>query len=159
MQMTTFTSGVFQKETVKYFNMKNNAILVSIIVALVFGAGGFYGGIKYQQSQRVNLMTQLRNGAVGNGRFMIQNGQNGTMRGGFRPVVGQISAIDDTSMTVKLPDGSSKIVLFNDKTVINKSSEGTKNDLKTGETVSVFGTETSDGSVTAQNVQVRPSTP
>lgn len=63
---------------------------------------------------------------------------------------------DDKSITVKLQDGSSKIVLLTDTTSISKSTEGSKSDLKTGEKVAVFGTENSDGSVTAQNVQLNP---
>lgn len=153
--MTTFTSGVFQKETVKYFNMKNNAILVSIIVALVFGAGGFFGGMKYTQSRRGN-------GTAG-ARFIGQNGPDRAGlpagRQGFRPVAGEIVSSDEKSLTVKLPDGSSKIVLLTGITTISKSADGSVADLKTGERVSVFGTENTDGSVTAQNVQVRPSTP
>lgn len=55
-----------------------------------------------------------------------------------------------------MQDGSSKIVLFSDKTEINKAAEATKEDLKVGEKVAVFGTENSDGSVTAQNIQLNP---
>lgn len=77
-------------------------------------------------------------------------------RTGFRPVVGEIISKDDKSVTVKLQDGGSKIVLFSDGTSINKVSEGSKDDLKTGEQVGIFGTENSDGSVTAQNIQLNP---
>lgn len=65
-------------------------------------------------------------------------------------------ASDDKSITVKLQDGSSKIILITDKTVINKAAEATKDDLKGGEKVAVFGEINSDGSVTAQNIQLNP---
>ncbi|MDP2860713.1 MAG: DUF5666 domain-containing protein [bacterium] len=70
------------------------------------------------------------------------------------PVSGEIIGRDDKSITVKLQDGTSRIVMFSDNTPINKASEGTKEDLKVGEKVTVFGTENSDKSVTAQNIQL-----
>lgn len=66
--------------------------------------------------------------------------------------------MDDKSITVKLQDGSSKIVLLSNTTAYNKSATGAKSDLKTGEKVAVFGTENSDGSVTARDVQLNPRT-
>ena len=74
----------------------------------------------------------------------------------MRPVSGEILSVDANSLTVKLPDGSSKIVTFSDTTQINKADKATAADLKTGVTVAVFGTTNSDGSVTAQNIQLNP---
>ncbi len=126
--------------------MKNNLISTIVIVVLV-GAVGFFGGMKYQESK------------LPQGRFAFgqRNGQtqNGA-RQGLRPVSGEIISVDDKSITVKLKDGSSKIVILSDKTVINKTSQATKTDLKKGEQVAAFGTENSDGSLTAQNVQLNP---
>ena len=129
--------------------MKNTkVILIVAILLIVFGGGGFYAGMKYQQSQRGQFFRQF-NGS--------QGGQNNQARRmGFRPVTGEIISRDDKSITVKLQDGGSKIVLFSDSTSINKASEGSKDDLKAGEQVAVFGTDNSDGSVTAQNIQLNP---
>ncbi|MBI3341651.1 hypothetical protein HY024_00850 [Candidatus Curtissbacteria bacterium] len=71
-------------------------------------------------------------------------------------VVGEILTIDDRGMTIKLQDGSTKIVLVSDKTSINKAAQATKDDLKTGERVSAFGMQNPDGSVSATNVQLNP---
>jgi len=60
------------------------------------------------------------------------------------------------TITVKLEDGSSKIILLSEKTSINKASEGSITDLTAGEKVAVFGTTNADGSVTAQNIQINP---
>ncbi len=72
----------------------------------------------------------------------------------MRAVRGEIVSADDKSVTVKLMDGSSKIVLFGQATTFGKSAVATKADLKTGETVMVFGKDNTDGSVTAQAVQI-----
>lgn len=132
--------------------MKNNTIIL-ILVAIVFGGGGFFVGMKYQQSQRTSFMRQFNDGQVGQGR---QFGQGQNRMAGFRPVAGEIISSDSNSITVKSQDGSSKIVLLNDKTTINKAEKGSKEDLKTGVEVAVFGSENSDGSVTAQSVQLNP---
>jgi len=123
--------------------MKNtSAILVMIVLVIIVAAGAFFAGMKYQQSKSPRL-----------GNF--QGLRNGQLQG-LRPVNGEIIAQDEQSITVKLSDGSSKIVLIGESTSINKSAEGSKNDLIVGENVAVFGTNNSDGSVTAQNIQLNP---
>ncbi|MCX6813709.1 MAG: hypothetical protein NT078_00545 [Candidatus Azambacteria bacterium] len=128
--------------------MKNNNVLMIILVAIIVGAGGFFTGTKYQQSKSPAASRQF---AGGQG---MRNGLGQGNRQGFRPVSGEIISADEKSVTVKLQDGSSKIVLFSSKMTINKAAEGTIADLKVGEKVSVFGTDNTDGSVTAQNIQL-----
>lgn len=128
--------------------MKNNNTILLIVVAVLIGVGGFFAGMKYQQSTRSSFARQFGNGTQG------RNGGPG--RGGFRPVSGEIIKADDTSITVKLTDGSSKIILLSEKTEINKADQAQKSDLKIGERVAVFGTENTDGSVTANSVQLNP---
>lgn len=134
--------------------MKNNNLVITILVAIIAAGGGFFGGMKYQQSKQPTpgqFFTMRNGGQGGNMGF-----RNGSANGGFRPVTGSIISTDDKSITVKLNDGSSKIVLIGDNTQINKADSATKTDLKTGDTVAVFGQTNSDGSVTAQNVQLNP---
>lgn len=128
---------------------------MTLIVALIVGGVAFFGGMQYQKTQASGPMQ---------GQFRGQNGGGPQGQGGFQgrggngqgmmPVSGEILSQDDTSITVRMQDGSSKIVILSDDTNINKSSEGTKSDLKTGETVTAFGTTNSDGSITAQNVSI-----
>lgn len=130
-------------------NMKTQQIVIVVLVAVVTAAGGFYGGMQYQKSQRPSLS---------GGQFFTRGnfqGRQGNFQGA-RPVTGEIIGQDDKSITVKMQDGSSKIVILSAQTVINKAATGTKSDLKTGERIAAFGTENSDGSVTAQTVQLNP---
>ncbi len=123
--------------------MKNN-FLATIIIALVVAAASFFAGMKYQQSTRTA------------GNSQLFTGRNGTRMQGMRPVTGTILSADNTTITVQMQDGSSRIVILSASTDINKATKATKEDLKTGERVAVFGTQNADGSVTAQSVQLNP---
>lgn len=145
--------------------MKNNLIIGVIIALVIGGAVGFFGGMTYQKNQRPNFATFNAGGGNFSGGPGGQNGQFRTggargfgANGANRPTVGEIISSDDKSITVKLQDGSSKIVVLTDKTSINKAAEGTRDDLKTGTNVLVIGTSNSDGSQTATNIQLNPET-
>lgn len=125
-------------------------MLIIVILVVLVGAGAFFGGVKYQQSKKTAFSGQFGS------QTGQRNGTGGNRTAGFRPVNGEIIGRDDKSITVKLSDGSSKIILLSNNTVYLKSSTGSKNDLKTGDKVAAFGTENLDGSVTAQNVQINP---
>jgi hypothetical protein len=133
---------------------------ITILIAVIALGLGFGGGIFYQKSKTPNFN---RNGQFQMGNIQKSNGQNGPSQGTgarnsmrFGGVGGEIISVDDKSITVKMNDGSSKIVLFSDKTQINKSTQGSTADLKSGETVMVMGDSNPDGSITAQNIQLNP---
>ena len=127
-------------------------IPIFIIVVLLIGAGAFYGGMLYSKSQ----------GGIGN--FHNFNGQrpgnnvraNGAGQGFTN---GEILSADDKSVTVKLPDGGSKIIFFSGTTEISKSVTGVPADLTAGLNVMASGTTNSDGSITAKTIQIRPNIP
>lgn len=127
--------------------MLKNPFLIAIIVAIIVGVGAFYGGMKYQQSKMPNLQGRFPGNPQG------QNGQQRTSQG-LRPVTGTILSLDENSLTVKLVDDSSKIILLTKNSLINKTEEGSKEDLTEGTEIMVFGQENSDGSLTAQNIQI-----
>src|SRR5689334_21295796 len=114
-------------------NMKNNPTLM-IVIGLVIAGGSFFGGMKYQESKRPTFSRQFGTNQ-GPGGQAGGRGAAGGGRGGFRPVAGEILSSDATSITVKLPDGSSKIVLITDKTEINKADTAKKEDLTVGQKV------------------------
>jgi hypothetical protein len=132
--------------------MKPVKPVVVLVIALVVGIAAGYGGYYYRGTQ-----IPTRGNFAGRGNAAQLAGGRGMMNGGR--VSGQILSADSTSITVKLADGSSKIVLLSDQTTINKATQGSKTDLTSGTTVSVFGPTNSDGSVTAQNIQINPASP
>ena len=131
--------------------MKNTMIVTAVLVIVAIGTG-FFGGMKYAQYQR----TQAR----GNGNRQFPAGMTGGQaqgRNGIgRPVTGEVISIDDTSITVKTQDGGSKIIMLSTTTTYSKSTAGTVQDVVVGGQVAVIGTENSDKSMTAQNVQINP---
>lgn len=137
----------------------NNKTLAIVVVSttIIAGGAGFFGGMKYQESRRGSVARQFGGGQMNrNGLAAGPLRLGEASRQGFRPVAGEIIKSDATSVTVKLADGSTKIVILTDKTTINKAEAATKDDLKTGQTVAVFGTENADGTMTAQTVQLNP---
>lgn len=134
--------------------MTKNNVIITIVVAIIVGTLGFFGGMKYGQSK------QPGRGQMGQkGQTFQQNGQNGgTMRSnsGSQFISGEVLNKDNKSFTIKLQNGSSKIILYSDSTNISKSATGTLDDILTGRQISVTGSTNSDGSLTAQAIQVRP---
>lgn len=130
-----------------------NAKIITIVLIIVALGGGFFAGMKYQQSKSVS-----GSGLFGQG---VGQGQRGAVRrfgngNGGTPVIGKIVGQDTNSITIQLQDGSQKIVDIASSTSISKTSTGSASDLKTGDNVAAFGTANSDGSVTAQNIQLNP---
>ena len=137
--------------------MKNNSMVITVLVAIIVAAVGFFAGMRYQQSKVPGMMGGQQQFGRGTGEFG-QNQRFGGRGNSMRPVTGEILSVDANSVTVKLQDGSSKIVNVSDTTQINKADKATVADLKAGETIAAFGTTNSDGSVTAQNIQLNPQT-
>ncbi len=137
---------------------KHTQMIVAIIgtAIIAFGAG-FITARQLRAKQLAagqfqgRMQNQGQNQKPGQGNQLGQPGG----RQGMQPAAGEILSSDDKSITVKLNNGGSKIVLVTDKTTINKASEATKADLTTGKNVAVFGTENSDGSVTAETIQLK----
>ena len=130
--------------------MNKNLISV-IIIGIILAATGFFGGIKYQQAKQPSFNRQFATNGQGRTDFNRQ--------ADFRPVSGEIISLSDQSLTVKLQDGSSKIIFYSDSTKINQTTEGSKTDLQSGASVTIIGTTNSDGSVTAQSISLGSSFP
>ncbi len=130
-------------------------IIIAIIVA---GAIGFFIGKGSAAPSQAGTGTRgaysgLRSGASST----IGGGRGAGLNGGF--TAGQIISQSGNSVTVKLSSGGSKIVIFSSSTEIMKSVSGTPSDLAIGDQITVSGSANSDGSVTAQTIQLRPAPP
>jgi hypothetical protein len=75
------------------------------------------------------------------------------MGGGFAS--GQIVSVDGNSLTVQLPNGNSEVVFFSSSTQVIKPQSAPISALTAGTQVLIGGTQNSDGSVSAQTIQIR----
>lgn len=139
-----------------------------IVGILVVGIISFYGGMKYGENKTT---TSIGGGSLtqgqqrGAGQFGSANGgiragggnRGGAAGGGFAN--GEVVSLDSKSLTVKMRDGSSKIIILSTSTQILKSSTGILTDVAVGSQVTITGGPNSDGSITAQSIQIRPSMP
>lgn len=116
--------------------MKNTAFI--IIALIIFGVVGFFIGQRFMW--RYNVMNRLsgvpfqRNAGRSMKGRMGNWAETGTGNG-----AGQITKIDGNNITIQRPNGSTSTIILNDNTVINKSVKGVRDDLKTGESIMVFG--------------------
>lgn len=122
-------------------------LVLAIALLIVIGGGSFYGGTIYQKSHGNQIRGNFAN------RNMRTPDQTNRQTG-IAPVSGQIVSLDDKSATIKLKDGGSKIILFSDSTVFNKNTTGSKSDLTQNEQIMVTGSQNSDGSITAQTLNI-----
>lgn len=144
--------------------MKNN-IIGALVIGVIVAGGAFYSGMQYQNGKNANLAQGRFTGGNGGGQYG-QFGQNGTsgrtggrMMGAGGPSVGSVLSKDDKSITIKLRDGGSRIVFFSPTTEVQRSATGTIADIAIGSDIVVSGAQNTDGSMTAQSIQVRPTMP
>lgn len=141
----------------------NNKKIGLVIMGIIILIGVFYGGMVYGKNQTPTRGTQIfdpnnmPNGmpsGMPNGE--TRNTRNGAGLGGLTS--GEIISKDDKGITIKLQNGGSKIIFLGTTTTVAKTATGSVTDLTVGTQVFVTGTTNTDGSITAQSVQIRPQT-
>jgi hypothetical protein len=133
---------------------KNNMTIGAVAGIVLLGAS-FWGGMAYAKSASP-MRGSFGQGMGANGAQFA--GRGGTGAAAVRGITaGEILAKDSTSITIKMQDGSTKIVLISGSTSVMKQASGTQDDLSVGTQVTVTGPVNSDGSVTASAVQIRPA--
>jgi len=138
--------------------MKKNLYLFLVVGAVAIAGGSFYGGMQYQKSRQPasarDFFAQQTGGRVGSFTGGQQAIRRDAANGGM--TAGEVVSKDDTSVTLSLQDGGSKIVLLASSTNIGMMAEGTADDLSEGTSVIVTGSSNADGSITASMIQIRP---
>ena len=149
--------------------MNKKYVLIVLLTTVSLAGVAFYGGMLYQKSRGFNSFDSTRRMAInGSSNRQYSDGQNNRMnrvpggRTGDRNgssgafLGGEIIAKDDKSITIKTPDGSSKIVYYSASTAIGKMTDGGADDLVVGKNVMINGKTGTEGIVDAQNIQIRP---
>ncbi|TRZ77201.1 hypothetical protein D4R87_03190 [bacterium] len=154
----------------------NNKIFFVVCLIIATG-GGFFAGTKYTSNKNVASLSggirnfqnisqeerQQRIQEMGAGDFAGRGFANGQQTGASF-TNGEIISKDDESVTIEARNfrqaenqtEGSKIIFFSDATEISKFAEGSSDDLQVGQSVSVSGKTNSDGSITAETIQLRP---
>jgi len=118
---------------------------VAVIVAL---GGGYYWGKASSPSSGSGAYSAA--GAYGSSTRRFAGGASG---GGL--ATGQIAAIDSSSITLQLANGNSQVVFYSSSTPVSEPTIVPVSKLTVGTNVMIGGTTNSDGSLTAQSIQVR----
>lgn len=130
--------------------MKKTIFLIILIILVATGA--FYAGMKYNQSKSLSR----RSGPLNFQNLPFQERQRIRSQTDSNFVRGEIISKDDQSLTIKIPNGGSRIIFYSDQTEINKFIKGSLNDLEIGKTVIINGKANEDGSITARFIELRP---
>lgn len=117
----------------------NKFLILGIVLFLVGTGLGFFVGSKAQ-----------RKTSGSDFQFRQRFGNN------MNSVKGQIIKDENGNLTIKLSDGSTKLVIVPSSATVYKTDKVNFSDLKTNEEVLIFGTQNSDGSITAENIQLNP---
>lgn len=142
-------------------------IAIAIVLAVIIGAGGFFAGTAYGQSQaqdtRAEFFRNRQGGTAGqtgqngqpgqNGQFG-QNGQGGQF--GRPSAFGTVKSVSGNTIVVTQQDGSTVTVTTDAQTVVQKTVNGTVSDIQPGERVTVQSDQTGSN-VLARAIQVRPA--
>lgn len=123
------------------------------VIGCIIAVGAFYGGTVYQKQASAS---ERRGGQGQSERFGGLQGQRfaaGRGANGMNGITGTILSKDDQSLTIKLPDGSTKIVLLSKDTKISKAVESKPEEIKKDESVTVIGQE-NDGTIRATLVRI-----
>lgn len=138
--------------------MKNTPVVTAVIAGIV-GIVAFFGGSAIQKNKdslsgisSQDLPAKLA--ALGLNRSAGNPSRGGIRRGS--PISGQVLTLDVGSITVKLQDGSNKIVYTSASTTVTSSIPATVNDISVGKQIVGTGTTASDGSITAATIQIKP---
>lgn len=116
--------------------------ILFLIILILVATAAFYGGMKYQQSKMPQRI------------FFQRGGQTIQAREGM--FYGEVISKDEKNLTLKLPDGSTRIVFLSEQTEFLKTTEGDLNDIEVGKQIMIIGNQTIEGAFVAEQIHLSP---
>ena len=149
------------------------AVASVIVVGVVAGFGGYTLGVKAGQTRAADIRTNFLAargagtgpqgaGMPGQGAPGMPGAPAGGLTGGqnagaqFNPAnfaTGQVKQVDGNTVQLSTANEVLKVTI-GDQTRIQKMGEGNLSDISAGERITVQGTRKSDGTFTAQMIQI-----
>lgn len=120
--------------------------ILAVVLILIAGVGGFYGGTMYGKKENNQPSQKII-------RPMDPSKDQPTRENGgvFNA---EVVSVDNDVLTVKLQDGTSKIVLIPETTPIRTSKQLSFKDIKVGEMLIVTGYVNDESTIRARSIQV-----
>lgn len=134
----------------------STAVFGAVLIAVAFTAVGYFVSRTFVASAAPGRAMMFQGG--GNGGAGGQQGNRMRVSGGAAGmgfINGTLVKKDESSFSVKQRDGSMKLVLITSSTKASKMTDASLKDFNLDQQVMITGTANSDGSVTAQTVQIR----
>jgi hypothetical protein len=143
--------------------MKKNILMIAGVIVLVAlaGAGGFWGGMAYQDNRDSQAQTRFfeqRGGLPADGQIPegMQLPEDGQFQGGLRGMggtMGEVKSIEGNVLTLSTAQNVTTVTLSEDTKIV-KSVEGTAGDLQAGVQVTVSGETDKDGNINASQITI-----
>ncbi|MFA5129646.1 MAG: hypothetical protein WC477_01855 [Patescibacteria group bacterium] len=138
--------------------MTKQSLIITLVVATIFGIGGFYGGTTYAKSKTPSQALAFAAGGQRQGGGAGTAGaRDASGRGGAGFTGGSVVSNDGSNIVVSLTAGGSKNVLVASSTQFVSLQKGSAGDVTAGKDIIITGTPNADGSITATMVQIRPA--
>jgi len=151
--------------------MKTKSFVTLLAVAVILGSiigGALAGGIAIGKSQgKSEARQELQSQTVGysslpSGQGNVTTGQGnvqlpGNYTGipsGIGATVGTVEKVEGNVVTLKTREGTTVLVNIGSSTSIQKTVEGSLEDISLGENIAVSGDKNADGSIEARNITI-----
>lgn len=141
--------------------MNKKLLFIAVAVVLLLGVGVLYGVVTYSGNNFLYahpnnggvFQTQERSNSMDQDMMGKQKMESAKSNVGL--TAGEVTAKDDTSITIKARDGSMRKIMLMDSTDVTRSMESSPDEIEVGERVSVVGEMKEDGTLQARAVQIK----
>ncbi|MFA5355168.1 MAG: hypothetical protein WC302_00295 [Candidatus Paceibacterota bacterium] len=120
-----------------------------ILIFLAAAGGIFFGGMKYGEGKSPLADFEGMKDFQG-----MQNADLEGMQSGRAGASGEITSMDDESVTIKDSSGTETIVYFSDSVSVRETIDASISDLSVGKQITATGEESSDGIFIANSIQI-----
>ena len=134
--------------------MKPKSFVTLLAVAVILGSiigGALSGGIAIGKSQ--GSQTVQDSSTTGQGNVQLPGNYTG-IPSGIGATVGTVEKVEGNVVTLSTREGTTVLVNIGSSTSIQKTVEGSLEDISLGDNIAVSGDKNEDGSIEARNITI-----